>query len=200
MKAVSSHVTRFGARQLVPKLLSIVFIFSCFSFVSASSFAQTGHNEVAFTIEPDFLISTTGETAYGTGLQGGVSWGFHPLWNVFGVVDYGHAFVGESVGDDINLSSLIAGIGVNLDVVSLVPWGRIGVGGRYDSRLRSLDGAPLDAAVMAEVGLDYRKRRTWAVGFSIQLRSAFRPDFEPLDTIRMGFRISWIREADRIRY
>lgn len=197
---MSSHVTRFGALQLVPKLPAIVFVFTCFFLTSASSFAQTGHKEIAFTIEPDFLISTSGETAYGAGVQGGVSWGFHPLWNVFGVADYGHAFIAESDGDDINLSSLIAGIGVNLDVVSLVPWGRLGVGGRYDSRLRVLDGAPFDAALMAEVGLDYRKRRTWAVGFSIQLRSALRPDFEPVDTIRIGLRFSWVREADRIRY
>jgi hypothetical protein len=162
--------------------------------------AQTGDNEIALTVEPDFIVATGDDAAYGAGVQGIVSWGFHPLWNLFGLVDYGHLFVPDEDGSDQNLSSLMAGVGVNLDVVTLVPWGRIGIGGRYDSRLKVLDGAPLDAAVMLEVGLDYRKRRNWAVGFSIQARSAFRPDFRPVDRVRIGLRFSWIRETDRIRY
>lgn len=199
MKPVSSHVPRGPiASQLARHGVLVLCVAFC-SLAATRAQAQTGDREIAFTARPDYLLITGDTKVSGAGLGLGVSWGFHPLWNVFGQLDYGHGFV-AGPGDDVRLSSLIAGIGINLDVVTLVPWGRIGVGGRFDSRLRGIDGAPLDGAAMLELGLDYRKRRHWSMGFSVQARSAFRPEFRPVDRVRIGLRFSWVRQLNRIRY
>lgn len=120
------------------------------------------------------------------------SYGINPLWNL--MVETTLALPVPTSKDEPHYlqGGFFAGAATQLDMVAVVPWLGLAIGGLIEpgARVHSKTVLP---ALMATVGIDVRKRRTHSMGVQGDLVATFDPRFDVKRYVRVAFRFTWMR-------
>jgi hypothetical protein len=201
---VSEHVKRVSSGQARPVVLQRRFGAILVAGVSAAAAttpalarAQVGTHELALT----GAGGVTGAPSFASELMGpaaqvAVRYGLSDLFSAGTSLGF-EQLLGETPDGQParagTATELAAGLGVNLDVLTVVPFLHADLVWRGEERFA---GDPLrdGLGVRTSIGADYRRWRTWSVGLSLAwTESLGRSDTSP-DHASLLLRVSWIHD------
>lgn len=170
--------------------------FLALSALSRDAQAQVSDEEWALTLGAGASLRADGAPyAAGPSLFFRAQYGVHPLWNL--TVESSLATFFEPDDDPYLSGGLFAGASTMLDVVAIVPWVGVYLGGLFEPGAPDTD-VVANPAAMISVGIENRRRRTRSWGGQIDVVGALQPDLDFARYVRLSFRFSWIVDRDAI--
>lgn len=167
-----------------------------FGAVASPAHAQVSDEEWALTLGAGASLRTNGAPyAAGPSLFFRAQYGVHPLWNLAIESSLATHF---DAGDDTYITGgAFAGASTMLDVVAIVPWVGVYLGGIFEPGAPDTD-VVANPAAMISAGIENRKRRTRSWGVQLDVIGALQPELDFARYMRLSFRFSWIIDRDAI--